>query len=473
MDGGIGVKYRRIALLSSIVGAVSVTLVGCGDASSNTGNSGSSSAQMEGSTTPKTNSVAGLSLPKYTQKATLTWWAWVPNAQAEVNIFEKYYPNIKVKLVNAGAGATEYQKFSTVVQAGSGIPDVVMLEFDMMPQYISTGSLQNISSYVGNLKGKFSPWTWSQVSSGGGVYGIPEDTGPMGLFYQKSVFEKYHLAVPTTWSQFEQEAMQFHKKDPKQYFSYFSDTDGQWMFGLLWQAGVIPFQGSGNNWKVDIDTPQAVKVFSMWQNLVKDGAVQNISDFTPAWEKNLNNGMYATAIGSAWFDSEALVPYDHNLAQHKWNAALIPQWTPGNVMDGDWGGSVQAVTKASKYPEAAAIFAAFVNASSAELPHDVAPPKDGGGGLFPAATAGFTLAKFKAKNPALDNQPANVDVFEKESSRVNPKFQWSPWSSYVFNELQTEIGNAFAGKETVAQALTKVQEQVVNYARSQGYNVST
>ncbi|GMA57392.1 hypothetical protein GCM10025858_18950 [Alicyclobacillus sacchari] len=142
----------------------------------------------------------------------------MPNAQTEVNIFEKYYPNIKVKLVNAGAGSTEYQKFSTVVQAGSGIPDVVMLEFDMMPQYISTGALQDISKYVGNLKSKFSPWTWSEVSMGGGVYGIPEDTGPMGLFYQTSLFKKYNLAVPTTWAQFEQEALVFHKKIPSSIF---------------------------------------------------------------------------------------------------------------------------------------------------------------------------------------------------------------------------------------------------------------
>ncbi|TDY50211.1 multiple sugar transport system substrate-binding protein [Alicyclobacillus sacchari] len=466
-------RYQKVMLLGVFVGAVTFTLAGCGQGPVENQAAAGNVSQMAGSTIPRPVLTAGLPLPKYTQKATITWWSWVPNAQTEVNIFEKYYPNIKVKLVNAGAGSTEYQKFSTVVQAGSGIPDVVMLEFDMMPQYISTGALQDISKYVGNLKSKFSPWTWSEVSMGGGVYGIPEDTGPMGLFYQTSLFKKYNLAVPTTWAQFEQEALVFHKKDPKQYFSYFSDTDGQWMFGLLWQAGVLPFQGSGNNWSVRIDTPEAVKVFSMWQRLVKAGAVQNISDFGPAWEKNLNNGMYATAVGSAWYDSEALVPYDHNLSSQKWHAALIPQWTVGGTMDGDWGGSVQAVTKASKYPEAAAIFAAFINASPAELPHDVAPAKDGGGGLFPAATEGFGLPAFKAKNPALDNQPANVDVFEEESSRVNAKFQWSPWSSYVFNELQTEIGRAFAGKESVQQALANVQQQVMSYARSQGYSVSS
>ncbi|SIS74892.1 ABC transporter substrate-binding protein [Alicyclobacillus vulcanalis] len=464
------VRRNKTVLTGSLLGAMAIVATGCGTSS---GNSSSQSAPSTGAGAASLKTVDGLPLPQYTGKATLTWWAWVPNAQKEVDIFEKYYPNIKVHLVDAGAGTTEYQKFSTVIQAGSGVPDVVMLEFDVMPEYIATGALQDISPWVSQLKNRFTPWTWNQVSVGSRVYGIPEDTGPIGLFYQSSLFNKYHLKVPTTWNQFAQEALEFHKLDPSQYFSYFSNNDGQWMFGLLWQAGCIPFQGSGNNWKVDIDSPKAVQVFSLWQKLIKEGAVQSIAAGSPEWQKNINAGLYATAIGSAWYDSEILVPYDHNLATHKWRAAFIPEWTPGDTMDGDWGGSVQAVTKASKYPEAAAIFAAFVNAAPAELAHDVAPAKDGGGGLFPAATAGFDIPSFKQPNPALDNQPANVDIFEKESPRVNTKFQWSPWSSYVFNELQTEIGKAFAGKETVQQALANVQQAVVSYARSQGYNVTT
>ena len=38
----------------------------------------------------------------------LTLWAWLPDFQAQVDMFEKAHKNIKVKLVNAGQGEDEY-----------------------------------------------------------------------------------------------------------------------------------------------------------------------------------------------------------------------------------------------------------------------------------------------------------------------------------------------------------------------------
>jgi multiple sugar transport system substrate-binding protein len=442
------------------VGAVA----GCGSAQA--GGSDSSQTTQKLKIDPKTG------YPEYKKSATITWWSWVPNGAQEVKIFEKYYPNIKVKLVNAGAGATEYTKFSTVLQSGSGIPDVVMLEYDVMPQYISTNALADIKPYLEKYKNKFPQWVWNQVTYQGGVYGVPEDTGPLGLFYQKSVFNKYRLKIPATWEEYKREAMQFHKENPKAYFAYFFNNDAQWILSLLWQAGVSPFQRNGDTWKVNFTDPKAVKVLNYWKDLVDSGAV----DFTaegPQWEKNINSGAYATAVGAAWFDSETLVPWDHNLDKHKWNVAFIPQWEQGAQVDGDFGGSVQAVTKASKYPEAAAIFATFINTQQEELKHDIAPAKDGGGGLFPADSDGFKLPEFNAPNPALDNQKANQEIFSKASSQVYAGFQWSPWSNYVFNQLTSELSKAFTGKESVQQALQNVQDKVVTYAKSQGYKVTT
>ncbi len=36
----------------------------------------------------------------------------------------------------------------------------------------------------------------------GGIYGLPQDSGPMALFYNKEVFDKYGIAVPTTWDEY-------------------------------------------------------------------------------------------------------------------------------------------------------------------------------------------------------------------------------------------------------------------------------
>ena len=45
-----------------------------------------------------------------------------PSAEAQVAAFEKKYPNVKVKLVNAGTNNNEYTKLQNAIKAGSGRP---------------------------------------------------------------------------------------------------------------------------------------------------------------------------------------------------------------------------------------------------------------------------------------------------------------------------------------------------------------
>lgn len=477
-------KNKLVASVASTL-ALTTLVVGCGNGSggsssqsssgnkSNTAastNQSSSSGSSSSSTGLKTDPKTGL--PIYKKNVSLTFWSWVPNDAARVKIFEKYYPNIKVNLKDVGAGTPEYQKFSTAVQSGSGAPDVVMLEYDMMPQFIQSGGLAPITSVVKPYESKFPKWVMNEVSFNNKVYAVPEDTGPLGLYYQKSIFDANNMQIPKTWAQYKTEALSFHKHHPNQYYSWFATNDGQWELGLLWAAGVDPFQPtSGGGWKVSLNSPQSLKVFQYWGDLIKSGAVEALSDGSPGYQKELNEGKFATVVGSAWYPSEALVPYDKHLKQHDWHAAMMPQWQEGQTVDGDWGGSADAVTKQSKHPTAAAIFSWFINASKYEQEHNVQPAASGGGGLFPAYEGGFKTKAFNAPNPALGGQRANKDIFAKESTNVDPNWQWNPWASYTFQELTAEVTKAAAGKETWKQALDTAQKKIVSYAQSQGYNV--
>ena len=82
-----------------------------------------------GSTNSSPKAVPSSSLKKALSKpATITFWTWVPNIAQEIALFEKAYPKIKVKLVNAGQGLAEYTKLRTALKAGTGAPDVVQIE---------------------------------------------------------------------------------------------------------------------------------------------------------------------------------------------------------------------------------------------------------------------------------------------------------------------------------------------------------
>src|SRR5207248_11485850 len=118
------------------------------------------------------------------------------------------------KLAKVGSGRTEYNKLYTAIKANNE-PDLGQVEFQLLPSFETTGSLVDLAPYGANdVKDQFVPWTWSQVTLGNAVYAIPQDSGPMTLYYRQDVFEKYNLRVPTTWAQYADDAARLHAADP-------------------------------------------------------------------------------------------------------------------------------------------------------------------------------------------------------------------------------------------------------------------
>jgi multiple sugar transport system substrate-binding protein len=397
---------------------------------------------------------------------TLTFWTWVPNIQSEINLFEQSHPNIKIKLVNAGQGAPEYTKLRTALKAGSGAPDVVQIEFQYLPTFELTGKLVDLSQYGANsIQNDFVPWTWSQVSQGGKVYAIPQDSGPMGLLYRTDIFAQYHLAVPQTWAQYAQEAVALHKANPQIYMTDFPPSDPGWFNGLTWQAGSHPFGVNGTNVSIHLDDTPALQVANYWGTLINQKVIQTAPDFTNDWYAGLGKGIYATWITAAW--GPVFLSGVAAQSSGKWRAAPLPQWTPGATAAGNWGGSTDAVTTQSQHPKEAAEFAMWLNdtkQSALELSQKQF--------LFPVVKSVLSDPSFNAPLTFYGNQQVN-QVFASASDNVDTSFQWSPFQDYVYTQMSDQLSSAISGKVTFEQAMHNLQNNVVNYAKSQGFTVTS
>ncbi|MFD9322804.1 extracellular solute-binding protein [Streptomyces sp. NPDC060053] len=233
----------------------------------------------------------------------LTFWTWVPNIDKEVALFEKRYPAIKVKVVNAGQGTPQYTKLRTALKAGSGAPDLVQIEYQAIPTFTITDSLLDLRPYgAAALKSTFVDWTWSQVSGGDGeIWAIPQDTGPMGMLYRQDIFDRHGIEVPGTWDEFAAAARKLHKADPDVYLTNLAANQVAAWHGLLWQAGAKPYVTSGkSDITISVDDSVSRKLAAYWGGLAKEGVIGVEPDFTDSWYAALNKGKYATWITAAW-----------------------------------------------------------------------------------------------------------------------------------------------------------------------------
>ena len=169
-------RFRRLAVVAAAATAA-VTIAACSSSGTNTPSATSSGP------------------------VTLTFWTWLSTTsmQALANEYTKIHPDVKVTVVDVGSSAAEYTKLETAIKAGKGAPDVAQIEYFALPQFALTNEVANLDTLgVESVKSRYTTSAWNSVTVNGAVYGVPQDTGPMAMFYRKDLFKEEGLTPPTT-----------------------------------------------------------------------------------------------------------------------------------------------------------------------------------------------------------------------------------------------------------------------------------
>jgi len=144
-------------------------------------------------------------------KITLEFWhiqntepapTFIANA---VKRFEAANPGITVN-INITANDSYKQKIAVAVASGT-VPDVFMSwTGGTTNEYIKAGLLADLTPYFekDNYKAKFLDGAIAQATVNGKIYGFPcENAAIEGLWYNKDLFAKYGLSVPSTIAELE------------------------------------------------------------------------------------------------------------------------------------------------------------------------------------------------------------------------------------------------------------------------------
>jgi len=444
-------------MLAACAVAVAAVVAACGG-----GDSGSSSSGGGGGSSKKVDMAAALKKP-----ATITVWAWTPGTEDAVAMFEKAYPNIKVKLQNVGQGPPHYRKVRTVLKSGKGQPDVVQMEFQYIPSFLLTKDLLDMKPFLpANFLSNYPEWIQKQINFGGGDYGVPWDSGPMAFIYRKDLMKKAGIKTPlVTWDDFAKAAVKYHQANPKSYLIDMPGAQtGQWM-SLFWQNGARPFTSDPTNMKVDLTDDKIKQVTQYWDKLYANGSIPHDPDFVDSWYQAMAKGKYAGWLSAAW-GPIFLQTYTKS-SKGQWQADPLPVWQAGDQTSANWGGSTLAVLKSSKNPAAATEFARWI--LQEKQPVEMFSYDRF---LFPTMNSMLNNPQWlNKKYPFYGGQQVNK-VYAKMAGLVDKTWQWPPIFEYVATTGDDIKGKSVDQGKGATAALQPWQDSVVNYAKQQGLTVA-
>ncbi|MGW5265444.1 ABC transporter substrate-binding protein [Microbispora sp. NPDC004025] len=392
----------------------------------------------------------------------LTYWTWVPNMDKIVAVWNQAHPDIQVTVSKQAGGDDAAAKFLTAAKAGNP-PDLVQAEYQMLPSFVAADAVADLKAETAQAKNEFGEGIWGLVTLGtDAVYAVPQDSGPMMLYYREDLFEKYGIEVPKTWDEYAEAARTVHKKDPKVFLGTFSSKDPGWFAGLSQQAGAQWWSISGDAWKVAVNDEATTKVASYWGGLVKEGVIDGMPYFTPEWNKALNDGKLLTWPSAVW--GPGVLSSNAPKAKGKWAIAPLPQWNAGESHSGFWGGSSTAVAAKSPSKAAAARFATWLNTDPQALGLLIKE-----GAVYPASAKGAAL--MTGAPDYFSNQPD----FWKQAADIGATargFTFGPNVNVTYNAYRDAFDKAVAAKSDFAAAIRTMQDTTVADMRKSGFSLA-
>ncbi|PPF10854.1 MULTISPECIES: ABC transporter substrate-binding protein [unclassified Rathayibacter] len=392
----------------------------------------------------------------------LQYWGWLKDLQKVCDVWNASHPEIQVEAVwIPGGNAGGYQKLYSALAAGGG-PDLGQVEIRSVPEFMLVNGLVDLTRYgVEQYRDLYDPTLWGQVSYTGGVYGIPQDSGPMALFYQPEVFGKVGAEPPTTWDDWAAVATEL--RGAGSYIDCFPLADASVFAAFATQAGAQWLRPEEDGWVIDMTDDATTRVASFFDTAIDQDLVQTgYGAYSPAWFAAAAKGGIASCATGSWGD--ALIEGVSGGAG-KWRAAPMPVWGDTGFGSSFLGGSTAAVFSSSKHPEEAIEFAVWMTTTQEGIDAMIA---NSGIGWSPAV--GEIGTARKGPSDFFSGQNYNEDVLVPASKEQNPDWSWWPVTQQSFNILSDGFRKKASGLSLV-DAVAEAEQQIITVFENKGLSI--
>lgn len=436
-------SVTRRQLLGASLSAGALGLAGCATP-------GSSSVNAQPTVSPAASG----------ETVTLTYWAWLKDLQKVADIWNEQNPHIQVEVSwIPGGNDGGYQRLYSALAAGAG-PDLAQVEMRSIPEFMMVNGLIDLTRYgVDDYAGRFDDTLWGQVEFAGGIYGVPQDSGPTALFYRPDLLEAVGAEPPETWDRWAEIARELASGDV--YMDTFALADASQFTAHAMQAGATWFEIDDDSWVITLADEATLDVARFFDQAIDDGLVATEDPYSPWWFAAAGRDQIASLAGASWGD--ALLSGVSG-AEGRWRVASLPRWDTG-FGSSQIGGSSSAVLANSKHPHEALEFALWLNSSQEGIDALIETS-----GIGWSTTPDYIGTQREGPSDFFGGQSYNTDVFERAAAEQNPDWQWWPITQQSFNILSDHFRGKADGTSLV-DAVVAAEDDIVEVFRTKGLTV--
>ena len=276
--------------------------------------------------------------------------------KAALEGFNEMYPNIEVELVFTDT-TSHHQSLQASLAAGSGAPDVAMVEGAYIAQYKNSLALTDLNTLgAQDYKDQFGAFKWNQAISDDGtrLVAIPWDLGPTLFYYRSDVFEE--VGLPT---------------DPDEVTELMSTWEGVLKVaeavsipGQRWflPSAAYPYQWLFINrdyydeqLNLKLEREGDIECLNACIEIRKNGWDMNVDMWSGEAYAAYEAGTCVCVAAGSWFSGFLKDDIDPNGAGH-WRATKLPAGMPST----NWGGSFLVIPEQSQNKEAAWAFLTYM-----------------------------------------------------------------------------------------------------------------
>lgn len=430
---------------AAAVAAACMALSGCGGASSGGSSSSSSGSVSNGGKVEITY------IHRLPDKSGMT------SVEQIVSRWNKENPNIQVKPIHFNGNASDLiKKLETDVKAGNA-PDLAQAGYSEIPELFTKGLLGDVTAEADQYKGDFAEGPYGNMTIGGKTFGLPQDTGPLVYYYNKTEFDKLGISVPKTQGELLESAKKAAAQG-KYIMSFQADEAGNMLSGL---AGASDpwYTIEGDAWKVDTQTSGSKAVAKVYQQLLDDKSATTNPRWDPSFDASLQKGELIGTIGAAW-EAPLLMDSMADKGKGDWRVAQIGDWFDNGEKTGPDGGSGVVALKGIKHKAEAMKFLDWFNTQIDDLTSQ---------GLVVAATTG------SAKTPASWSEFYGGQDVMAEFAAANgnlASFSYIPGFSAVGTAMKEKAADAADGKAKVETIFDVAQTASVDTLKDYGLSVA-